>query len=443
MNTVDTIINARWIIPVVPEEVILDNYSLIIQNGKILHLLPTTQSKKQYHSQNVFDLTTHAVTPGFVNAHTHAAMSLLRGIAEDYSLETWLEKRIWPIENALVTKEFVKDGTILAIAEMILGGTTCMNDMYYYPQIAGEVADKIGMRACVGMIILDFPTVWASSTVEYIDMGLAVHQQFESSTNVTTMLAPHAPYTVSNLTLEKIKSLSELHDLRVHIHLHETNGEIENSLSEHKVRPLERLRQIGLVNRKLLAVHAIHLTDDEISLLGETNSNIAHCPKSNLKLASGICPTSNLLRNNVNIALGTDGAASNNSLNMLEEIRFASLLAKGFSNNAENMNVHDSLKMATINGAQSLGLDGQIGSLESGKLADITAFDLSEVTSLPLYNPVAQIVHSASREQVTHVWIGGVNVLRNRELLSIELEECRYIANKWSNIAAEKVSNLQ
>ncbi len=426
-----------------PDRVILDNHSLIIQNGKILHLLPTAESNKQYQSQNVFNLATHAVIPGFVNAHTHAAMSLLRGIAEDYSLDTWLEKRIWPLESSLVTEEFVKDGTMLAIAEMIMSGTTCMNDMYYYPQIAGKVADKIGMRACVGMIVLDFPTVWASSTTEYIDLGLAVHRQFESSSNVTTMLAPHAPYTVSNLTLEKIKSLSEHHDLRVHIHLHETTGEIEKSLSEHNVRPLERLRQLDLVNRKLLAVHAIHLTDDEISLLGETNSSIVHCPKSNLKLASGICLTSNLLRDNVNVAIGTDSAASNNSLNMLEEIRFAALLAKGFSNNAENMSVHDSLKMATINGAKSLGLDAQIGSLESGKLADITAFDLSDVASLPIYNPVAQIVHSASREQVTHVWIGGVNLLRNRELLSIELEECRYIANKWSNIASEKISILQ
>ena len=327
--------------------------------------------------------------------------------------------------------EFVRHGTMIAAAESVMSGVTCMNDMYFFPEIVGEVAEQLNMRTSVGMIVLDFPTQWASSADEYLDKGIALHNQFRDSNMVSTMLAPHAPYTVSDNTFEKIRKLSDELQLNVHIHVHETAKEVEDSVTEHKARPLQRLRNLGLVNSQLAAVHAVHLSQSEIEMLASEKSNIVHCPKSNLKLASGICPASALVNHSVNVAIGTDGAASNNSLNMLEELRFAALLAKGESNDASNLPVYQAIRMATINGAKSLGIEQHTGSLETGKLADITAIDLSHIYTQPVYDPVTQIVHSASRQQISDVWIGGAQVMKNRELQFIDINECQQLATYW------------
>lgn len=440
MQPVDTVIHARWIIPVDSSDSVLDNHSIAISEGCIQSIVPSGAAAARFDPENEVSLPEHAVIPGLINAHTHAAMSLLRGVAEDLPLEPWLQKFIWPIEGKWVSPQFVRDGTTLAFAEMIRSGTTCMNDMYMFPEVVGEVARATGMRAGLGMIVLEFPTAWAGSAQEYLEKGLELHRQFRDSQNVFVMLAPHAPYTVADSTFESIALLADQHDLPVHMHVHETAEEVSNSMQEHGVRPLERLNRLGLVNRRLIAVHATQLNDDEISLLAESQSSVAHCPKSNLKLASGICPVPSLLDSQVNVAIGTDGAASNNSLNMLEEMRFAALLAKGSAGNAAKVSVHDALRMSTINGAAALGLDSRIGSLEVGKCADITALNLGGLACMPTYDPVAQIVHAATRDQVSDVWVGGRCVLRNRELTTIDRAECKAAAERWGRKISQELS---
>ncbi len=431
MSTVDTVINARWVIPVDLSDSVLEHHSIALSVNRIHSILPTSDAKRRFEDAEQVQLTTHAVIPGFVNAHTHAAMLLFRGVAEDLPLQSWLHDKIWPLESKWVSQIFVRDGTLLAVAEMIRCGTTCMNDMYMFPEAAGWVARATGMRACLGMIVLEFPTAWADSAEEYLDNGMRLREKFNDDPRISTNLAPHAPYTVFDQTFGRIAEISAEHNLPVHMHVHETADEVDNSMKEHGVRPIERLRRLGLINSKLLAVHATQLTENEISLLSEAQSSVVHCPKSNLKLASGICPVADLLENNVNVAIGTDGAASNNSLNMIEEMRFAGLLAKGSSGDASRVSVHELLRMSTINGARCLGLESKIGSLEPGKCADITAIDLEDLNSAPVYDPVAQIVYAATRNQVSDVWIDGQRVLHNHKLTRINESECLEIAKRW------------
>ncbi len=431
MSSVDKVLSARWVIPVDPSNSVLEEHSIAINKNRIHAVMPTKAARELFDTAEFIDLPNHAVIPGFVNAHTHAAMSLLRGVAEDLPLETWLQNYIWPLEQKWVSEDFVRAGTRLAFAEMIQSGTTCMNDMYFFPNVVGELAAKTGLRASLGMIVLEFPTIWASSADDYLQKGLEVHREFSSTNLVSTMFAPHAPYTVADAMFEKIASAAAEHSLRIHMHVHETRDEIENSLKMHGVRPIERLNQLGIVTENLIAVHATQLEENEIALFAEAKSSVAHCPKSNLKLSSGTCPAAQLLKNGVNVAIGTDSAASNNSLNMLEEMRFATLLAKNTPAGAANIPVHQALRMATINGARCLGLDADIGSLEAGKLADITALDLSELACLPVYDPVAQLVHAASRNQVTDVWVDGKRLLNNRKLTTIDETECADTAVRW------------
>ncbi len=431
MSVNSTVINARWVIPVNDANAVLEDHSIIIEDDRIGQILPTANVCGQYLSAKTIDLPDHVVIPGFINAHTHAAMTLLRGAGEDVGLDTWLEKYIWPLEQKWADEHFVRDGTTLAIAESIRSGVTCMNDMYFFPEVVGETAQKYHMRVCVGLITIAFPTVWASSPDEYLAKGDDVRRQFSESKLVTTMLAPHAPYTVEDATLKKIRDISEQYDLNVHIHVHETAQEVENSISQCGMRPVERLQRLGLVNQRLTAVHMTQLVESEIKLIADKNANIVHCPKSNLKLASGICPVSSLLENNVNVAVGTDSAASNNSLNMLEEMRFAALLAKGSSGDATAVSGYEALRMATVNGAKSLGIDHETGSLEAGKLADITAIDMNKIFSQPLFDPVSHVVHCASREQVSDVWIGGRQVLEAGRLTQMDIEQCSEIAQRW------------
>ncbi len=438
MQHVDTVIDARWIITVDPSNRVLERHSIVISGDEIQNILPSSEIKQHYIAAQHLQRLDHAIIPGFVNAHTHAAMSLLRGVAEDKPLFSWLNDVVWPLEGKWVNHEFVRDGTMLAMAEMIRSGTTCMNDMYLFPEISGKVAEQLHMRTCLGMIVLDFPTSWANSADEYLAKGQALREQFKNSELVSTMLAPHAPYTVSDQTIEKFMQLATEEDLGVHMHIHETEQEVESAVQETGIRPIERLQRLGVIHSKLIAVHATALNEEEILLLSESNSNIAHCPKSNLKLASGFCPTVELLRNNVNVAIGTDSAVSNNSLNMLEELRFATLLAKGVSGDASQISVQEALRMATINGAKCLGLETVTGSLEPGKFADLAAIDLNDIHCQPVYDPVAQVVHAASRNQITDVFIGGKPVLQDRTLLTIDENECIEIANRWQRrIAAD------
>jgi 5-methylthioadenosine/S-adenosylhomocysteine deaminase len=431
MQTIDTLIHARWIIPIEPTNTVYEYHSLAIHEGKIIGLLPTELAILSYQSDNILELKTHALTAGFVNAHTHAAMTLMRGIADDLPLMEWLENHIWVLEKKWISEEFVRDGTDLAIAEMLRSGTTCFNDMYFYPEIAAQQAIKHGIRASLGLIVLDFPSVLAENSNEYIDKGLSLHHKLKNHDLITTPFAPHAPYTVSDEPLKHINNRAQDLNLPVHIHLHETAFEVESAVAQNGQRPIERLKNLGLINDSLIAVHATQLNDDEIQLLADVGASIVHCPESNLKLASGFCPVAKCLDAGVNVALGTDGAASNNDLDMLGEMRTAALIGKAVANDASAIPAMTALRMATLNGAKALGLGDKTGSLEIGKCADVIAIDLSELETQPLYCPISQIVYAASRHQITDVWVAGEHLLQSRHLTTFDLKELKASVEKW------------
>jgi 5-methylthioadenosine/S-adenosylhomocysteine deaminase len=420
MISVDTLIQARWVIPIEPEGVAHEHHAIAVRDGDIVEIGPAETLRSRYQARELVELPHHAVLPGFVNAHTHAAMTLLRGLADDLPLMEWLNQHIWPAEGKWVGPEFVRDGVSLAIAEMLRGGTTCFNDMYFFPEDAARVIKDSGMRACVGLILIDFPSAYASHADEYLSKGLRLHDDLRGHGLITVAFAPHAPYTVSDEPLARIRTLSDELDLPVHMHVHETQHEVEQALATDGRRPLARLQALGLVSPRLLAVHATQLLPTEIDLLAETGAHVIHCPESNLKLASGICPVTALLKAGVNVALGTDGAASNNDLDMLGELRTAALLAKGASGDATAVPAATALRMATLNGAKALGLDDRIGSLLPGKAADLIALDLSGVALQPVYDPISQIVYAATRDQVTDVWVAGRRLLHQRRLTTLD-----------------------
>jgi 5-methylthioadenosine/S-adenosylhomocysteine deaminase len=429
MQHVDTLIYAGWIIPVVPENVVYEQHALAIQDGKIVGLLPNSEAVSRFSGRITHRLPSHVLIPGLINTHTHAAMSLLRGIADDLPLQQWLQTRIWPVEQACVSPEFVADGTRLAVAEMLRSGITCFNDMYFFPDVAGDVAAEVGIRATIGLIVLDFPTPWASQASEYLSKAKDVYKKFQHHPLIRTAMAPHAPYTVSDDALQKASELSEQFNIPFHIHLHETLEEVEAAEKEYGERPIARLNRLGMINSRLIAVHATQLQNDEIKLFAREGVKVAHCPESNLKLASGFCPVPKLSRVNIVTALGTDGAASNNDLDILGEMRTAALLAKGLSRDASCIPAAEALRMATLNGAKALGIDHLTGSLEIGKSADITALDVNHLESLPIYNILSQLVYAIGRDKVSDVWVAGRHLLKARVLTSIDIHELQ--AKTW------------
>jgi len=433
MKTVDTILHARWILPVTESDPILHDHCIVIDDGRITEILPSTTVSLQYSADIEKTYSQHLLMPGLINAHTHSPMSLFRGIANDLPLEDWLHNHIWPAESKWVSDEFVHDGTQLAIAEMLRSGTTCFNDMYFFPEVTARLARDIGIRACIGLIAIDFPSAWASNADEYIDKGLQLRDHFRSDSLIHTPFAPHAPFSVSDEPLQRIRVLADEMDLPIHIHLHETADEIAQSIQQYGKRPLERLNELGLVSPNLMAVHLTQVTDDEIALLANSGSHVVHCPESNLKLASGFCPVTRLMDAGINVALGTDSSASNNDLDMLGEMHTASLLAKGVSQNASALSAMQTVRMATLNGARALGLEQDTGSLEAGKYADIIAIDFSSLEMQPVYNPVANLVYSSSREQVSDVWVAGKHLLKDRQLTTLNEQEIMLKCQQWND----------
>ena len=428
-----TILKPRWILTVNESFDLLTNSALIVENDiiKAIVALPELTLMDGLEQAEVIELDNHILMPGLVNTHTHAAMSLMRGIADDLPLMEWLSEHIWPAESKWVDRQFIKDGVRLAAAEMIRSGTTCFNDMYFFPDVMAKTCQQIGIRAVSGLIILDFPTIWAESADEYLSKAMTVIDELHEYPLVTPAFAPHAPYTVSDAPLEKVAMYSSELDLPVHMHIHETLFEIEEAIKNNGSRPLERLDQLNLLTPNLIAVHMTNLTDMEMERLAETGVNLVHCPESNLKLASGLCPLDQLLKHNINVSLGTDGAASNNDLDMFGEMRTAALLSKGISGDAQSCDAEQTIRMATINGARSLGLADKIGSLEVGKKADMIAVDFSQLNTQPVYDPVAQLVYAVNSLQVSHVWIDGVAKVRDYGFTDIDAIEIMSNAQSW------------
>jgi 5-methylthioadenosine/S-adenosylhomocysteine deaminase len=431
MQDIDLLIEARWVIPVEPGDGALDHHSVAVHGGKILAVLPSAEASQQYQASETVSLPDHALIPGLINAHTHAAMSLFRGMADDLALMDWLHGKIWPAEAKWVSDEFVADGVRLAMVEMIRGGTTCFNDMYFFAEDAAAAVHEAQMRASLGMIVLDFPSNYAQTWDEYLEKGLRLHDEWRNSELITTTFAPHAPYTVSDEPLKKISLLNNELNRPVHIHVHETAQEVEDAVKATGMRPLARLQSLDLVNPSLLAVHFTEASEEDIAMMADNGCALVHCPESNLKLASGFCPAAKIAAAGVTVALGTDGAASNNDLDMFGEMRTAALLAKGVAGDATVLPASEVLRMATLNGARALGIEDRTGSIVPGKAADLVAVDLSPASTQPVYNPISKIVYTAARDQVSDVWVAGRRLLNRGQLTTLDEQRILDKARVW------------
>ncbi len=431
-EAIDLLIHARWTVPVEPAGTVLDNHSIAVHDGRIVATLPRSEALTRFRATRQVELAEHVLIPGLVNLHTHAAMSLMRGLADDLPLMRWLQDAIWPAEGRHISPAFVRDGTLLAAAEMLRGGITTCSDMYFYPESAAAAFAEAGMRAVLGLVMLEFPTSYASDADDCLRKGLAARERWLGHPLISFSIAPHAPYTVSDTSFIRARALADELRLPLHVHIHETADEIRNALATDGQRPLARLARLGLLGENFIGVHAVQIDENDIELLSRYNCSIAHCPTSNMKLASGITPVPRLLDAGLRVGLGTDGAASNNRLDLFQEMRHAALLAKVGTLDATAVPAHTALRMATLAGAQALGLDASIGSITPGKQADLCAIRLGDLESRPCFDPVSHLVYVCGRENVSHVWIDGeTRVDKGVSLLHINDTELLRLVSMW------------
>lgn len=426
----DLLLLPTWLVPIEPAGIVLENHALGVRDGRIAFIGPREDASR-YIASETRELPETLLAPGLVNAHGHAAMTLFRGLADDLPLMTWLRDHIWPAESRWVDEAFVQAGSELAIAEQIQSGITCFSDMYFYPEVVSQLVHKHGMRAQITIPVLDFPIPGARNPDEALRKGVALFDDLKHHPRLSIAFGPHAPYTVADENLESIRTLVAEMDIGIHMHVHETAREIEEAMSKHGERPLSRLARMQLLGPRFQAVHMTQVDNDDVALLVEHNCSVIHCPESNLKLASGFCPVERLWEAGVNVGIGTDGAASNNNLDLLGETRTAALLAKAVAGSATALSAHRALRMATLNGARALGLDDHTGSLEAGKFADIVAFDLSGLAQQPIYDPVSQLIYASGRDCVRHVWVGGKQLLDDRKLTRMDEDRVIATAREW------------
>ncbi|MFK8052047.1 MAG: TRZ/ATZ family hydrolase [Woeseiaceae bacterium] len=431
MKNCDLLVSAGWVATVGGNNGTIRRGSVAVSDGKIIDVGTQAELRDRWQPRETIERPRSVLIPGLINSHTHAAMSLFRGIADDLPLQTWLTDHIWPAEARHISADMVRDGTRLAMAEMIRSGTTCFNDMYFFPDTVAEAASEARMRTSIGLIVIEFETAWAKTPDEYLQKAMAVYDAFAQNPLVTMQFAPHSPYAVSEETLQRIHTQADQLDIGVHTHLHETAGEIDTHLAERSERPFAQLDRIGLINNSLVAVHMTQLTDEEIARSANRGISVIHCPESNLKLASGMAPIAKLIAAGVNVALGTDGAASNNDLDMLGEMKTAALLGKGVAQDASAMSASQVLEMATLNGAKALRLDDSIGSLETGKWADMVCVDLDTLHTTPTFDPISCLVYSAGRDNVTDVWVAGRQLLNEKALTTIDEQAVKTRARDW------------
>ena len=431
MRTAETLYEARWIVPVEPSGVVLAEHTLVVAGDRIVEVSPRADARARFPDAERVELAEHVLLPGLVNAHTHAAMTLLRGYATDLALHDWLRRAIWPAEQALVGTEFVRDGTRLAVAEMIRSGTTCFADQYFFAQEAATVCVDAGLRAVLGLIVIDVATAYARNADEYLERGIALHDEYRDHPLVQTAFAPHAPYTVGDDALSRVRQYADELDLPIHMHLHETAREVADAVAATGERPLARIARLGMLSPAFQAVHMTAVDDDDLETLARSGAGVVHCPQSNLKLASGFCPVARLAAAGVPVALGTDGAASNDDLDLLAELQTAALLAKGVAQDATALPAHDALHLATLAGANALGLGARTGSLVAGKSADFIAVSLADLACTPMYDVAGAIVYSATRHDVTDVWVAGRALMRDRNLLTVDADAAAERAQYW------------
>jgi len=431
IHHVSSIISAKWICPVRPHNLTLEDHSIVIDQGRIIDVIETKKVASLYQTYQHFQFHHHIVIPGLINAHTHAAMNLFKGFADDQPLHTWLHESIWPLEKKWVNSDFVYDGTLIACAEMLKSGVTTFNEMYFYPESASLAIRQSGMRANIGLFVMDQPSNYANDGEDYLMKGLEARDGWRDDALITSSLAPHAPYSVSDKTLSQVLTYANQLNLTIHMHVHETENEIQESLKQYRVRPIERLNHLGILSPQFMAVHSVYLNDEDLTALSKESVSVIHCPVSNLKLGSGLADISILQKYDINVCIGTDGSASNNKQDLLHDMQLASLLAKGLTKNPTTLNAKISLEMMTINAAKALGLDDQIGSIEKGKCADLTVFNVDHVSTLPMYEPMSHLIYATSREEVSHVWVNGVLQYEEGKFSSMDIQAFKDIALRW------------
>lgn len=429
-QAVDLLIEAPWLVPGNGLPVVADA-AVAVRAGRFVAAGRRSDLNASFEPAECHSLADHVLLPGLVNSHGHLAMALFRGFAEDVPLQTWLSDRVWPLEATHVDEEFIRDGVRLAMLEMLRAGTTCFSDMYFFPEITAREAKAMGMRTQVAFPVINIPNVWSRSAAEGIHKGLALSDEYRQDPFVRVAFGPHAVYTVDHETLAKVLMFSEELDLNIQIHLHENRRELDDTIAKLGVSGIRHLSDQGLLGPRLQAVHMTQISDEELSLLAEANVNVVHCPISNAKLGCGVCPTERLQQAGVNVCLGTDGAASNNRLSVLAEARMASLLTKLQDHDASALPATLALDMSTINGARALGMADDIGSIEPGKWADLVAVDTRAPELQPLYDPVAQLIHSAADSNVSHVWVAGRCLLADREPTLLDAEDVVSRASRW------------
>ena len=426
----DLLLLPTWLVPVEPAGVVLKDHGVGIEGGRIVFIGPREEALK-HTAIETRELPDMLLSPGLINAHGHAAMTLFRGMADDLPLMTWLQDHIWPAEGKWVDEDFIRDGTDLAIAEQLKGGISCFSDMYFYPKTATERVHNSGIRAQIAIPILDFAVPGASSADEALRQAIELFGDLKYHPRIKIAFGPHAPYTVSDENLEKVRVIADELDATIQMHVHETAFEVQQSIEVYGERPMARLARLGLLGPRFQAVHMTQISDEDLSLLVENNASVIHCPESNLKLASGFCPVERLWLAGINVAVGTDGAASNNDLDLLGETRTAALLAKAVANSATALDAHRALRMATLNGARALGLESEVGSIELGKAADLVAFDLSGLAQQPVYDPVSQLIYATGRDCVKHLWVAGKHLLNNGKLTRMDEQQLCATAKAW------------
>lgn len=427
-QTIDLLIECRWLLPMTDGLPLLEHQGVAVNAGRILEVGSIERLRQAFDADEILTLDRHAVMPGLVNAHNHAGMTLMRGYADDLPLMTWLNEHIWPAESAHMDAQTVADGTRLAMAEMLRSGTTTFSDMYLAPEAVAPLVDGSGMRAQLCTPLIDFATPWASNFTEGLEKSEALIERYRDHNRLRFALGPHAPYTVGDESLARLIEARERLGIPVQMHVHETRDEVERSLAQHGMRPLSRLDRAGLLTPDFQAIHMTQLEDDEIELVRDRGLSVVHCPQSNLKLASGFCPVSRLLATGINVALGTDGACSNNDLDMFDEMRTAALLAKGFSGDAATLPAMTALAMATRSGARAIGLAEVTGQLRQGLAADITAVDMESLSAVPVYHPASALVYAISSRQVSHVWVDGRLLVAQGQLMQEDERQLYAIA---------------
>ena len=438
-SPVDLIIKGGTVVTMDGSRRVIDGGGIAVKSGRVVAVGQTAEIERDYAARETINATGKVIIPGLINGHTHVPMTLFRGIADDLDLQEWLTKYIFPAEAKNVTEDFVRVGTRLGLAEMIRSGTTTYCDMYYFEDAIADETFKAGVRGVLGETVIDFPVADNKTNAEamaYVEKFVA---HWKGNSLIVAAIAPHAPYTVSEDHLKAARAFSDRTGAPIVTHISETKREVDDSVKDKGASPIDYLHRIGFLNDRVIAAHVVWPSEAELALLKKLGVGIVHNPQSNMKLASGVAPVPLMLKSDLPVGLGTDGAASNNDLNLWEEMDTAAKLHKLISRDPKVLSAQEAFEMATIRGARALHLEKEIGSIEAGKRADLVIVDLDDLNQTPYYNIYSDLVYAAKAGDVRTVIIEGRLVMRDRRLLTLNEESIKADARRYRERIVQSV----